>query len=233
MAGNTHPTAAQSSNASANAWEAAYLRFESPEAEIRKFVGRLRRVGAERWRPDAHIVELFSGRGNGLRALERLGFRNIEGMDLSPRLVNEYRGPARCHVGDCRALPFPDQIKDVAIVQGGLHHLLKLPDDLDRVLSEMRRVLRPSGLVVIIEPWLTPFLRIVHKVCQNSLARTCSNKLDALATMIEHERETYEQWLTQPELISRLARTYFDPQQESRSLGKWVFVGKPRESTRP
>lgn len=232
MAGNTHPAAGQSGNASANDWEAAYLRFESPEAEIRKFVGRLRKVGAERWRPDAHIVELFSGRGNGLRALERLGFRNIEGMDLSPRLVSEYRGPALCHVGDCRALPFPDHTKDVAIVQGGLHHLLKIPDDLDRVLSEMRRVLRPSGMVLIIEPWLTPFLKIVHKVCQNSLARSCSNKLDALAVMIEHERETYEQWLTQPELISQLARKYFDPRHESRSLGKWVFVGKPLESTR-
>lgn len=234
MAGSPHPNAAaQGGTPSASAWEAAYLRFESPEAEIRKFVGRLRKVGAERWRPDAQIVELFSGRGNGLRALERLGFRNIEGMDLSPRLVSEYSGPARCHVGDCRALPFPGQTKDVAIVQGGLHHLLKLPDDLDRVLSEMRRVLRPSGLAVLIEPWLTPFLRFVHKMCEIPFARACSNKVDALATMIQHERETYDQWLAQPELISQLARRYFDPQHESRSLGKWTFVGGPRESIRP
>ena len=221
-------TAAGQNSPSVNAWEAAYLRFESPEDELRKFLRRLRKVGADRWPREAQVVELFSGRGNGLRALERLGFRNIEGMDLSPRLVSEYTGLAKCHVGDCRALPFPDQSKDVAIVQGGLHHLLKLPDDLDRVLSEMRRILRPSGLAVIIEPWLTPFLRIVHTACGLSFARSCSSKLDALASMIEHERETYERWLGQPDVISQLARKYFDPLQDSTSLGKWCFVGKPR-----
>lgn len=215
-------------DSSVNAWEAAYLRFESPEHEVRKFLRRLRMLGADRWPREAQIVELFSGRGNGLRALERLGFRNLEGMDLSPRLVSEYRGLAKCHVGDCRALPFPHQTKDVVVVQGGLHHLLKLPDDLDRVLSEMRRILRPSGQVVIIEPWLTPFLRLVHAVCDFPFARSCSNKLDALATMIEHERDTYEQWLRQPEIISQLARKYFHPQRDSTSLGKWCFVGTPR-----
>ena len=230
MPGQTNPTGAEQgpNAASIDAWEAAYLRFESPEDEIRKFLRRLRKIGADGWPKDSQIVELFSGRGNGLRALERLGFRDIEGMDLSPRLVSEYRGLAKCHVGDCRALPFPDGSKDVVIVQGGLHHLLQLPGDLDRVFSEVRRVLQPAGLVVIVEPWLTPFLKAVHAVCEIPFARVCSTKLDALATMIEHERATYEQWLSQPELIRQLARKYFLPRQESRSMGKWCFAGKPR-----
>src|SRR3982074_2773992 len=53
-------------------WEAAYLRFESPEEEIRKFIKRLTRLGAPQWPRDAEIVELFCGRGNGLIALQRL-----------------------------------------------------------------------------------------------------------------------------------------------------------------
>src|ERR1700682_5822683 len=77
-------------------WEAAYLRFETPEEEIRKFTERLRRLGASEWARDANVVELFCGRGNGLHALARLGFRNIEGVDLSPRLLAEYTGEARC-----------------------------------------------------------------------------------------------------------------------------------------
>ena len=42
-----------------NAWEAAYLRFETPEEERRKFLRRLRKLGAESWPKDAQVVELF------------------------------------------------------------------------------------------------------------------------------------------------------------------------------
>src|SRR5712675_1767656 len=90
-------------------WEAAYLRFETPQQEIQKFIARLNRLGARQWPRDAEIVELFCGRGNGLVALERLGFTHIEGVDLSPLLVAQYRGPAKCIVGDCRQLPFADR----------------------------------------------------------------------------------------------------------------------------
>jgi ubiquinone/menaquinone biosynthesis C-methylase UbiE len=209
-------------------WEAAYLRFETPEQEIQKFVSRLRKLGSAQWPRDAEIVELFCGRGNGLNALERLGFTHLEGVDLSPRLIARYRGPARCMVGDCRQLPFADRSKDVLIVQGGLHHLPALPEDLEQTFAEMQRVLRKEGRVVIVEPWLTPFLKFVHAVSENPLARRLSNKLDALATMIQFERRTYEQWLTQPELIRKIARMHFAPVHESFEWGKWNFVGQPR-----
>jgi SAM-dependent methyltransferase len=167
-----------------SAWEAAYLRFETPEQEIEKFVDRLAHLGANRWPRDAHVVELFCGRGNGLRAFARLGFANIEGIDLSPALAAQYAGPGRVLVGDCRKLPYADECKDVLIVQGGLHHLPVLPGDLEATLAEARRVLRPGGLFCAVEPWLTPFLSIVHTICKNPVARSVSGKLYALATMI-------------------------------------------------
>jgi ubiquinone/menaquinone biosynthesis C-methylase UbiE len=209
-------------------WEAAYLRFETPQEEIQKFVARLRKLGAAQWPRETEIVELFCGRGNGLTALERLGFTHIEGVDLSPRLIAQYRGPAKCFVGDCRQLLFADRSKDVLIVQGGLHHLPVLPDDLEETFSEMQRVLRKDGRAVFVEPWLTPFLKLVHAVSENPLARRLSNKLDALATMIHFERRTYEQWLTQPDLIRKLAHAHFSPAHESFEWGKWNFVGHPR-----
>ncbi|HET6930660.1 MAG TPA: class I SAM-dependent methyltransferase [Candidatus Acidoferrum sp.] len=209
-------------------WEAAYLRFETPEQEIQKFTDRLRRLGVGEWPRETNIVELFCGRGNGLHALARLGFRDIEGVDLSPRLLAEYTGNARCIACDCRELPFAEQSKDAAIVQGGLHHLPTLPDDLERVFAELQRVLRPDGRVVFVEPWLTPFLRFVHVVTENLLARRLSVKLDALATMIDYERQTYENWLGRPQEISQLANRYFEPEFESFAWGKWNFVGRPR-----
>jgi ubiquinone/menaquinone biosynthesis C-methylase UbiE len=209
-------------------WEAAYLRFETPQQEIQKFIARLQKLGANEWPRDAEIVELFCGRGNGLNALQQLEFTRIEGVDLSPRLIAQYQGPAKCTVADCRQLPFSDRSKDVLIVQGGLHHLPALPEDLERTFAEMQRVLRKDGRVLFVEPWLTPFLKFVHAVSENPLARRLSNKMDALATMIEHEKRTYEQWLTQPDRIAKLAHTYFVPVHESFSWGKWNFVGKPR-----
>jgi ubiquinone/menaquinone biosynthesis C-methylase UbiE len=209
-------------------WEAAYLRFETPEQEIAKFVGRLRKLGANEWPRDGELAELFCGRGNGLNALERLGFTHIEGVDLSPRLIAQYRGPAKCFVGDCRQLPFADRSKNVLIVQGGLHHLLELAEDLEKTFSEMQRVLRKDGRVVFVEPWLTPFLKFVHTISENPLARRLSNRIDALATMIHFERRTYEQWLAKPDLIRKLAHAHFSPVHESFERGKWNFVGHPR-----
>jgi SAM-dependent methyltransferase len=215
-------------SAGADPWEAAYLRFETPEEEIRKFVGRLRRLGATNWRKDTRIVELFCGRGNGLRAWEHLGFRNVEGVDLSPRLIAKYDGPAKCYVADCRNLPFSDSSRDAAIVQGGLHHLLQLPEDLDQTFAEIRRVVTGNGRVLFVEPWRTPFLTFVHFVAEKRIVRRLSGKLDALSTMTHHERKTYEQWLSQPELVSGLARKHFAALHESFAWGKWNFVGEPR-----
>ena len=208
-------------------WEAAYLRFETPEQEIQKFTARLVKLGAGDWTRESEIVELFCGRGNGLHALEQLGFKRIEGVDLSAPLVAQYKGNAKCYVSDCRQLPFADRSKDVLIVQGGLHHLPTLPGDLDQTLREMQRVLRKDGRIVLVEPWLTPFLKFAHLACENAVARRLSNKVDALATMIHHERRTYEQWLSQPKLILKLVRNYFAPKHESMAWGKWSFVGTP------
>ena len=209
-----------------SAWEAAYLRFETPEQEIEKFIKRLAQLGAGQWPRDARVVELFCGRGNGLRALARLGFTNIEGIDLSPALAAQYEGPGKVVVGDCRKLPYADESKDALIVQGGLHHLPVLPGDLEATLADARRVLKPGGLFCAVEPWLTPFLSIVHTVCELPMARRLSGKLDALATMIDHERQTYEQWLRQPQLVIDALQNSFARQRQFISWGKLNFVGR-------
>jgi glycosyltransferase involved in cell wall biosynthesis/ubiquinone/menaquinone biosynthesis C-methylase UbiE len=227
LAGAASPAALNPSlGSSPSPWETAYLRFQTPEQEIRKFTRRLRKLHASEWPRDSEIVELFCGRGNGLVALERMGFSRLEGVDLSPLLVAEYRGSGRILIGDCRQLPFADQSKDILIVQGGLHHLLALPEDLEQTLSEMQRVLRKDGLLVIVEPWATPFLAFVHAVCRIALVRRIWKKADALATMAQYEQATYEQWLSQPEMVSQRVYTLFAVVQQSFAWGKWSFVGK-------
>jgi SAM-dependent methyltransferase len=211
------------------AWEAAYERFETPEEEIRKFMRRYRRLGIDMLPRRSQVVELFCGRGNGLVALERIGFRLLEGVDLSSGLAERYRGSAQLYVGDCRQLRFEADSKDLVVIQGGLHHLPSLPDDVQRVFGEINRILRPTGRVAIVEPWLTPFLRVVHAAYASRALRRLWPKLDALASMNEREEVTYQAWLAQPRLIRRLLVESFVPERLFERFGKLLFLGRPRK----
>src|SRR5262249_39434965 len=132
---------------------------------------------------------------------------------------------------DCRQLPFDNCCKDIVIIQGGLHHLMSLPDDLEQCLCEINRVLRADGLLVLVEPWLTPFLSLVHWLCRQSIVRRVSGKIDALATMIHYERETYERWLDLPKMILPLLHQYFTSEKCLFRWGKLWFAGRKRAVT--
>lgn len=73
------------------AWEEAYQRFETEEEEIQKFIKRLNDAGQKDWRKDAQIVELFCGRCNDIRALERLDFTNTKRNFISDGSMRQTR----------------------------------------------------------------------------------------------------------------------------------------------
>lgn len=211
-------------------WERSYLAFETPEQARAKIERRLRRFGVEGWDRGATVVELFCGAGHGLEALEAAGFQRLEGMDLSAQLAARYRGAARVLVGDCRHLPFEAASRGIVIVHGGLHHLETL-EDVERVLEEVARVLVPGGLFCVVEPWRTPFLRLVLAAAGRRVLRRAWSKLDAFQTMVEHERETYERWLAQPDRIEGLFRSRFDVRLWQTRFGFLTFVGAARAAS--
>src|SRR2546430_8977249 len=102
-------------------WEENYARFETPEQEIRKFIRRFRQVGSSQWSSDSRILDLFCGRGNGLKPLERLGFDRLEGVDRSERLLAPYSGPRRLYVGDAGGLKLGAGVGRFLAVPSGLH----------------------------------------------------------------------------------------------------------------
>jgi ubiquinone/menaquinone biosynthesis C-methylase UbiE len=208
------------------AWEQAYAEFETPEEETRKFVQRLCRFGVEAWPRDLQILEICCGRGSGLLAWEQLGFGRLEGVDLSETLLRRCPGSALVYVGDCRRLQLPDASRDVVCVQGGLHHLPQLPGDAQATIAEARRVLRPGGRLLVVEPWLTPFLRLVHWTCEQRWCRRRSVKLDALARMIERERATYFRWLALTARDWAGMTQDFERECERRSFGKLSWLGR-------
>ncbi len=211
-----------------NHWEQAYARFETPAEEIVKFIRRLEYLGQSEWPRDAQIVDIFSGKCLGIRALEQLGFTNLEGVDISENLLSFYKGDAELYVADCRELPFEKNSRDVIVVQGGLHHLPELPADLTKTLSEIKRVLRPTGRFVMVEPWQTPFLRLIHYLSARNTVRRFSNKFDAFETMTHYERDTYYNWLNRPAEILDLLDKNFTNAFIAKKWGKVYFVGIPK-----
>jgi ubiquinone/menaquinone biosynthesis C-methylase UbiE len=163
-----------------------------------------------------------------LRAWERLGFTRLEGVDIAPSLLDHYQGIAKLYIADCRQLPLPDQSRDIVSVNGGLHHLPNLPEDLDQTLSEVRRTLRPTGLFLMVEPWMSPFLRILHLLSNIDLLRWAWPKVDAFATMNHYEWETYDAWMKQNVSTKKLLQKHFQPLYTWERWGKYYFVGQPR-----
>jgi len=207
-------------------WEENYARFETPEEEIKKFITRFRKLGASEWTRGARILDVFCGRGNGLKALERLGFKHLEGVDLSEQLLAQYSGPAQLYLGDAGELTLGNCSIDIVVVQGGLHHLPTLEKDLVRVLGEIHRVLKNEGRFVLVEPWETTFLKLVHFTCRRPMLRRAWGKLDALASMIEREHGTYFHWLQHPQVVLSALSQLFVPEVQRASWGKLNFVGR-------
>jgi SAM-dependent methyltransferase len=81
----------------------------------------------------------------------RLGPRKITGIDISEKGIElarrQYGTLADFQVGDAHAMPFPDDSFDLVVGRAILHHL-----DYETALDEIRRVLRPGGGALFIEP---------------------------------------------------------------------------------
>ncbi|GAB1338800.1 class I SAM-dependent methyltransferase [Streptomyces sp. E-15] len=96
------------------------------------------------------LLDVACGTGTVTRRLAaaRPGFR-VTGADLTPAMVRRAsaRLPGAVVRADSRRLPFPDGTFD-AVTAVWLLHLLDDPDDLDAVVAECARVLRPGGVYV-------------------------------------------------------------------------------------
>jgi SAM-dependent methyltransferase len=100
------------------------------------------------------IVDVGCGSGALVRALAERGARPI-GLEISteqlaPALAHDEDNQSRYVVGRAQELPFADGSVDTVVFMRALHHVPGA--DLPRALTEARRVLRPGGLVYVVEP---------------------------------------------------------------------------------
>lgn len=100
---------------------------------------------------DETVIDLGCGPGKYTAAIADLGYR-VEGLDLTPRLIEELREtlpgiPA--HVGDVASPPSELQGRfDVAVGFFFMHHVA----DLTSILQGAITLLKPGGRAVFLEP---------------------------------------------------------------------------------
>lgn len=108
----------------------------------------------ERCASGTRVLDFACGNGeNGLYAAQCHG--DVTGIDISPEgVANANQNAMEAGVGShCRFevmdgenMTFGNATFDVIVEYGALHHV-----ELDRALSEMRRVLKPSGSMICVE----------------------------------------------------------------------------------
>jgi SAM-dependent methyltransferase len=105
------------------------------------------------------VLDVGCGKGHWTRTIARLlpADARVIGVDREPEWIREATAleaslqvlpRLEFRVGDARALPFADASFDVVTCQAVLIHVA----DVVGVLGEMRRVLRPGGRIIAVEP---------------------------------------------------------------------------------
>jgi len=104
-------------------------------------------------REGAHILDVATGTGQQAFAFARRGYR-VTGVDLNAAMLaiarkKDKNGLVAFEAGDATRLRFEDNRFDVACVSFALHDM---PAGIrDRVLKEMARVTKPTGLLVVVD----------------------------------------------------------------------------------
>jgi malonyl-CoA O-methyltransferase len=94
------------------------------------------------------ILDAGCGKGRFSRVLQQTNAKvRIWGLDLSPEMLKFVPEGIGVVAGSMTALPFPAEAFDCVFATESLEHAVEI----DRAVSELCRVLRPGGCVVIID----------------------------------------------------------------------------------
>ena len=139
------PTPAQQQfyNAGFDAKQARYADIASKMAEVYHIRRNVEEFVADNHLSRAHVLEVGSGAGSLQDVVE-----DYTGLDISETVRPNYH--KRFVQADARAMPFPDGEFDAVFTVWVLEHI---PNP-EQVLREMRRVLKPGGVLYLAPAWL-------------------------------------------------------------------------------
>jgi ubiquinone/menaquinone biosynthesis C-methylase UbiE len=138
-------------------WQSAHYEEPYYSERTAKLLPKLKRLGILALPADTRILDACCGRGEALQALKKAGFRNLEGIDATPQPDRKGTGIV-LHHGDVQNMPFPAASFDVVLNLHALHHMGGA-EGVARFLSECHRVLKPQGILAIVDFPASPQVR--------------------------------------------------------------------------
>jgi SAM-dependent methyltransferase len=181
-------------------------------------------------RADARILDVGCGTGSNLSAFCQLG--RAVGVDMSTDALEfcRQRGIERVALSEIESLPFPDGTFDVVTAMDILEHT---DDDL-AALGELRRVLRPGGLMLATVP-AYGFLWSEHDEALKHRRRYTAHELRNKLTVTNFQIERTSYFITSlflPIFAMRIHQGLFKksthPQTSVRLLPPWLNSGLVR-----
>lgn len=158
------------------------------------------------------VLDIGCGEGKFTRSLTAI-YDNVTGIDVKERAIDKAKAAAAAEgkdveflVGDARALPFADAAFDTVVISNSLHHI---PGP-DKGLAEAARVLKPGGLLYVMEPVASGHYHEATKIVNDETVvrreafHAMLNLLDAgfseVTEMMYRQRRlfvSYEDWYEQ------------------------------------
>ncbi len=158
---------------------------------------RRRAVRLMRDIPHGYVLDIATGTGDlAILMAERLDGSHVTGVDLSEGMIEIGRrkvaergldGRISLTTGDCLALPFPDNTFDCITCAYGVRNF----ENLAAGYKEMERVLRPGGLLVVLElstppsPVVKPFYNLYTRFLIPTVGRMVSKDTRAYSYLPE------------------------------------------------
>jgi SAM-dependent methyltransferase len=121
-------------------------------------------AAASRWLPrGSRCLEAGCGMGNVVYGLCQAGWPCV-GLDYAEKTVHILQSLGLgldIHLGDVRAIPFPEGSFDAYISQGVIEHF---PEGYGPILGEMDRILKTGGIALISFPSLNPLRKFKRRL---------------------------------------------------------------------